>query len=115
MDCKSLQLSEGTEGNQIHYAAWTDSLGDKHSYWHDEYPGHHMCQCGATASCENSLLVCNCDASLPVWLYDEGTLTDLVSLPVRAVSWGGRRFTEQGGGVTLGPLVCNGIKDKVVT
>jgi hypothetical protein len=96
-------------------AWWIDSNGDQQYYWTGSNSGSHICQCGLDDSCHNNKLQCNCDASLPNWFTDEGTLTDMQSLPVRQLNFGGLEFPSQQANFTLSSLQCNKGKKPFVT
>ena len=56
------------------YAWWNDRDGNAQYFWAgNNTDGIHTCQCGIDGNCaDTNSLKCNCDASAPVQLSDEG-------------------------------------------
>ena len=92
-------------------AWWQGSNNGLNYYWdgaHD--PLTHTCACSDVRTCINEHVSCNCDSSAPLWMSDEGVLTDMSVLPVKELSFGGLVFDGQQANFQLGPLSCSGKK-----
>jgi contactin associated protein-like 2 len=79
-------------------------------YWSGSLLGSRKCECGILGQCELPEKWCNCDSGLDTWLSDEGWLSDMTYLPVRAVRVGdtGTVSDDKQAKFTLGPLICKG-------
>jgi hypothetical protein len=64
------------EFNSITYVWWNDRDGNDKYFWAGSnvggLPRKHFCQCGIDGNCVDNSLKCNCDASAPVQLVDDG-------------------------------------------
>ena len=109
-DCKGSVLNSaigrGREGG-----IWESRGGQNMTYWGGASPGSGKCACGMTLSCVDPSKVCNCDANLNTWQYDEGYLTDKSTLPVMKMYFGDTGAASEEGYHTLGKLVCYGLQN----
>ncbi|CAG0885961.1 unnamed protein product [Darwinula stevensoni] len=103
-DCFTTALTTGDK----HYAWWVDRHGKPQYYWDGSHTGEHVCNCGLTSKCIDPILPCNCDAKVPQWESDSGSITDPKALPIIELRFGGLRFDFQKANYTLGGMVCRG-------
>ncbi|XP_021952537.1 neurexin-4 isoform X2 [Folsomia candida] len=89
---------------------WVSRQNTPMDYWAGGLLGSMKCDCGILGQCEVPEKWCNCDSGLDTWLSDEGWLTDMTYLPVRAIRVGdtGTVSDDKQAKFTLGPLVCTG-------
>ena len=96
---------------------WVSRQGDRMAYWGGATGHNGKCACGVNVpnSCRDEGRNCNCDAPLPVWLKDEGYLTDKNTLPAIELHFGDTGTSvrdsisyDERGYYTLGRLLCWG-------
>ncbi|XP_076801817.1 uncharacterized protein LOC143446175 [Clavelina lepadiformis] len=88
-------------------AWWNSRRGEPQRYWGGAQPGSGKCACGMTNECLVPTEACNCDADSEEWLFDEGFLRDMSSLPVTGLAIGDVRDSAgEKGNITLGSLRC---------
>ena len=92
-------------------ASWVSRDGVKMNYWGGASPDSGKCACGMTQTCKKPSEVCNCNTNDNVWRYDEGYLTDRVTLPVSKLHFGDTGGRSEKGYHTLGKLTCYGKKE----
>lgn len=96
-------------------AWWVSRDGRRQNYWGGAAPGSRKCACGMTDSCVDPNQSCNCDADAERWLYDEGPLYDMESLPVIEVRYGDVDTAKgEKGRSFVGPLKCRWDKTMAV-
>ena len=91
--------------------SWKDKNGTQRTVFHgnlDTATQPHQCQCGLNQTCVVPELACNCDAKLPVWQADEGTITDKDLLPITEFAYGPMKYDLEQAKVTIGSLKCSG-------
>ncbi len=60
------------EFDKIAYAWWNDRNGNAKYFWSGGSTETHTCQCGIDQNCVDATLECNCDATAPAQLADNG-------------------------------------------
>ena len=114
-----------------HMGFWRDWNGTQRTFFHGNLNGTqpHMCQCGKYKSnqyffpilhfvsvfnsgvnqtCVEPSLLCNCDAKLPDWQFDEGIITDKDLLPLTEFAYGPLEYDLEEAKVSIGSLKCSG-------
>merc|ERR1711892_443611 len=101
----------------INLAFWLDKNGEEQVYWDGAHFGEHSCACHYSeegcvedATYQNK---CNCDAKIPQEVFDEGKITNMTSLPISELRFGGLPYDIQQGFHTLGKLMCRGKPEEV--
>jgi len=102
------------QADDLNLAFWTGRNGDNY-YFTGSDPSLHACDCHYTEDgCMDEDFrgnTCNCDANLPIPMNDTGTLTNMTSLPMLSISFGGLSYEMQKANFAIGRLSCMGSKD----
>ena len=90
--------------------SWKDRNGTQRIFFHGnlDTAKPHLCQCGINQNCVEPKLPCNCDAKVPEWQVDEGTITDKDLLPITEFSYGPMKYDLEQAKVSIGSLKCSG-------
>ena len=91
-------------------AFWVNKNGKNESYFSGSDSSFHTCQCGINGDCEDSAegQLCNCDANLPVFLEDDGFVTNEDSLPITGFYYDELKYESEIAIITIGRLICSG-------
>ena len=100
------------ENGNVNVGWWVGGDSSINYYWDgtQSNPAVHACTCNAGQTCLNENYVCNCDATAPQWAADSGNITNMASLPVAELHFGGLMYKGQQAHFRLGPLICAGRK-----
>jgi hypothetical protein len=80
-------------------------------YWDGEHdPSNHTCACADSGDCILENVACNCDSGAPEWLLDAGNVTNMSSIPIKELRFGGLKFDGQRAKFEVGALSCSGRK-----
>ncbi|XP_046633654.1 uncharacterized protein LOC124313031 isoform X2 [Daphnia pulicaria] len=96
------------EFDKIAYAWWNDRNGNAKYFWSGGNTDVHTCQCGIDNNCVDATLECNCDATAPAQLADNGIITDKNVLPITRLNFGRTQLASSTGVHTLGRFQCSG-------
>ncbi|KAI9559378.1 neurexin IV [Daphnia sinensis] len=100
------------EFNNVPFAWWNDRNGNPQYFWTGTFEkGVHACQCSIDGNCVDASVMCNCDATAPTPLADQGFITDKKILPVTRLNFGRTQFEISSGVHTLGRFECSGRAD----
>merc|ERR1719419_1373249 len=92
----------------LDFAFWRGPDGVKNVYFTGNL-SKHVCDCyfSEEGCADHDLLdtACNCDSNIPVPLQDTGIITNMQSLPIMSISFGGLSYNIQSGSFRLGRLV----------
>lgn len=94
--------------NDVQYCWWNDRHGEPRYYWAGSKDNVHTCSCGNDGSCVEPTVLCQCDASAPLALFDEGYIDNKDHLPITGLNFGRTSASYSIGEHTLGPLQCYG-------
>ena len=96
--------------------SWKDQNGNERTFFHGnlDTANPHQCQCGVDQTCVVPKLPCNCDAKLPDWQVDEGTITDKNFLPMTGFTYGPMKYDLEQARISIGSLKCSGRLDENV-
>ena len=98
--------------------SWKDQNGTERTFFHGnlDTANPHQCQCGIDQTCVVPKLPCNCDAKLPDWQVDEGTITDKDLLPMTGFTYGPMKYDLEQAKISIGSLKCSGrLNENVLT
>ncbi|KZS14838.1 putative Neurexin IV [Daphnia magna] len=100
------------EFNNVPFAWWNDRNGNPQYFWTRSFEkGIHACQCSIDGNCVDASVLCNCDATAPTPLADQGFITDKRILPITRLNFGRTQFEISSGVHTLGKFECSGRAD----
>ena len=91
---------------------WLNKDKEPETYFVGENHGKHICTCGVNQNCSDSQnnFVCNCDAQIPVFQEDQGTITNSSALPIRGFKYGEMKYESQIAQITISRMKCRGEK-----
>lgn len=71
------------EFNNVPFAWWNDRNGNPQYFWTGSFEkGIHACQCSIDGNCVDASVLCNCDATAPTPLADQGNFICVVLMIV---------------------------------
>lgn len=97
--------------NGVPHAYWVNNKYQNETYFAGSNASLKTCQCGLTGDCRDNEdgQKCNCDAaSFPVFLEDDGFITNDDSLPIMGIYYDSLEFESKHLMVTIGRLRCSG-------
>ncbi|XP_046648260.1 uncharacterized protein LOC124338218 isoform X1 [Daphnia pulicaria] len=103
-DCYDAPL----EKDGVVYSWWNDKDGNAQYFWAGSDSSVHTCQCGIDGNCIDSIVKCNCDATVPLFLGDSGVITEKTLLPITKLNFGQTQLSSSSGSHTLGRFECSG-------
>ena len=96
------------------FASWTDINGGKHKYFSNK--AKNVCECAnnSTSTCFKihgaNDYSCNCNVGDPTEREDVIRITNKEILPLKSFHYGSFFHSNQKASVSIGPLVCEGMK-----